>query len=96
MYDMEHTAIGTIYCDSRWPHVAVLIWFRLKAKSVAEANIIAQVLDIGAYGIMVPMVETPRRQQILSGVPITRPLASAALPFRLPMMTFSQVRLCRK
>ena len=90
MYDMEHTAIGTDILRQQMAACRGLDLVPLVRVPSAEANIIAQVLDIGAHGIMVPMVETAAQAADIVRRAYYRPLASAALPFRLPMMTFSR------
>jgi 2-keto-3-deoxy-L-rhamnonate aldolase RhmA len=58
MYDMEHTAIGTDILRQQMAACRGLDLCPLVRVPSVEANIIGQVLDIGAHGIMVPMVET--------------------------------------
>ena len=58
MYDMEHTGITTETLRVQMAACRGLDIVPLVRVPSAEANIIGQVLDIGAHGIMVPMVET--------------------------------------
>ena len=58
MYDMEHTAIGTDTLRQQMAACRGLDLMPLVRVPSVEANIIGQILDIGAHGIMVPMVES--------------------------------------
>ena len=58
MYDMEHTGITTETLRAQMAACRGLDIAPLVRVPSVEANIIGQVLDIGAHGIMVPMVET--------------------------------------
>tara|TARA_B100000963_G_scaffold129929_1_gene113394 strand:+ start:8244 stop:9038 length:795 start_codon:yes stop_codon:yes gene_type:complete len=58
MYDMEHTGITTETLREQMAACRGLDLAPLVRVPSSEANIIGQVLDIGAHGIMVPMVET--------------------------------------
>ena len=58
MYDMEHTGITTETLRVQMAACRGLNIAPLVRVPSAESNIIGQVLDIGAHGIMVPMVET--------------------------------------
>ena len=58
MYDMEHTGITTETLRVQMAACRGLDIAPLVRVPSVEANIIGQVLDIGAHGIMVPMVET--------------------------------------
>ena len=58
MYDMEHTGITTETLRVQMAACRGLDIVPLVRVPSAEANIVGQILDIGAHGIMVPMVET--------------------------------------
>ena len=58
MYDMEHTAIGTEALRQQMAACRGLDIIPLVRIPSVEGNVIGQILDIGAHGIMVPMVET--------------------------------------
>ena len=58
MYDMEHTGITTETLRAQMAACRGLDIAPLVRVPSVETNIIGQVLDIGAHGIMVPMVET--------------------------------------
>ena len=97
MYDMEHTGITTETLRAQMAACRGLDIAPLVRVPSVEANIIGQVLDIGAHGIMVPMVETAaHRQKKLSAVRITRRKASAAQPFRSRMMILWPAILLKK
>ena len=63
MYDMEHTGITTETLRVQMAACRGLNLAPLVRVPSAEANIIGQVLDIGAHGIMVPMVETAEQAE---------------------------------
>ncbi len=65
MYDMEHTAIGTEALRQQMASCRGLDIVPLVRVPSVEANMIGQILDIGAHGIMVPMVETAQQAQDL-------------------------------
>jgi len=58
MYDMEHTAIGTNVLRQQMAACRGLDIIPMVRVPSVEANMIGQVLDIGAHAVMVPMVET--------------------------------------
>ena len=57
MYDMEHTAIGTEALRQQMAACRGLDIIPLVRVPSVEGNMIGQILDIGAHGIMVPMVQ---------------------------------------
>jgi len=57
MYDMEHTAIGTEALRQQMAACRGLDIIPLVRVPSVEGNVIGQILDIGAHGIMVPMVQ---------------------------------------
>lgn len=63
MYDMEHTAIGTEELRSQMAACRGLDIIPLVRVPSTDANMIGQILDIGAHGIMVPMVENRRQAE---------------------------------
>lgn len=58
MYDMEHTGIGFETLKAQMAACRGLNIAPLVRVPTTEGNTIGQVLDIGAHGVMVPMVET--------------------------------------
>ncbi len=58
MYDMEHTAIGFETLKIQMAACRGLDIAPLVRVASVEGNTIGQLLDIGAHGLMVPMVET--------------------------------------
>jgi 2-dehydro-3-deoxyglucarate aldolase/4-hydroxy-2-oxoheptanedioate aldolase len=65
MYDMEHTGIGFETLKAQMAACRGLDIAPLVRVPTTEGNTIGQALDIGAHGVMVPMVETAQQARDL-------------------------------
>ncbi len=65
MYDMEHTGIGFETLRAQMAACRGLDIAPLVRVPTTEGNTIGQALDIGAHGVMVPMVETTKQARDL-------------------------------
>ena len=65
MYDMEHTGIGFETLKDQMAACRGLDIAPLVRVPTTEGNTVGQVLDIGAHGVMVPMVETAEQARDL-------------------------------
>ena len=65
MYDMEHTGIGFETLKAQMAACCGLDIAPLVRVPTTEGNTVGQALDIGAHGVMVPMVETAQQARDL-------------------------------